>query len=52
MPCLWIIDPRYNNVDLRWQPLASPPAILYEKEILRDDRWPEFELSVAELFGL
>jgi len=54
VPCLWIIDPRYNNVEI----YAGSPyglalrTILYEKEILRDDRWPEFELSVAELFGL
>jgi len=53
VPRLWIIDPRYGNVEVYH---ATPyglalKGILAGREVLREDLLPEFALVVAELFA-
>jgi len=52
LPRLWMIDPRYNNVEVYH---ATPyglmlKGILAGKEVLADKLLPEFQITIAELF--
>ena len=53
VPRLWMIDPRYDNVEVYW---ASEyglklKGILAGRELLTESLLPEFQLTVAELFA-
>lgn len=53
LPRLWMIDPRYDNVEVYH---AGPygmtlKEILAGKEILTEKLLPEFQIAVAELFS-
>jgi Uma2 family endonuclease len=52
LPRLWMIDPRYDNVEIY---MSSPygltlKTILAGREILTEKLLPEFQITVAELF--
>jgi len=54
VPRLWMIDPRYDNVEVYW---ASEyglklKGILAGRELLTEGLLPEFQLTVAELFAV
>jgi Uma2 family endonuclease len=53
LPRLWMVDPRYDNVEVYH---ASPyglvlKEILAGKDVLSERLLPEFEISIADLFG-
>ena len=54
LPRLWMIDPRYDNVEVyHGTPYGlSLRHMLAGRQALTEKLLPEFELSVAELFGL
>lgn len=53
LPRLWMIDPRYDNVEVyHGTPYGlSLKGILGTRETLTEPLLPEFELSIAELFA-
>jgi Uma2 family endonuclease len=52
VPRLWIIDPRYDNVEVyhstQWG--LALKGILAGSEIVSDQLLPEFQVTVADLF--
>jgi Uma2 family endonuclease len=54
IPRLWIIDPRYDNVEIYHsnQFGLSLQGILAGREVLREKLIPQFEMTVLEVFGL
>jgi len=52
LPRLWMIDPRYNNVELYHGTSygLALKGILAGKEVLQEPLLPEFKMTVAELF--
>ena len=54
LPRLWMIDPRYDNVEVyHGTPYGlSLRHMLAGRQALTEKLLPEFEISVAELFGL
>jgi Uma2 family endonuclease len=54
LPRLWMIDPRYDNVEVyHGTPYGlSLRQMLAGREVLSEKLLPEFEISVKELFGL
>ena len=52
LPRLWIIDPRYDNVEIYHgtEYGLALKGILAGREVLTEKLLPEFELAVAELF--
>lgn len=54
LPRLWMIDPRYDNVEVyHGTPYGlSLKQMLAGREVLSEKLLPEFEISVKELFGL
>ncbi len=53
LPRLWMIDPRYDNVEVYHgtEYGLSLKGILGARETLAEQLLPEFELSIAELFA-
>ena len=53
LPRLWMIDPRYDNVEVYHASQYGMvlKSILAGREILTEKLLPEFEISIAELFG-
>ncbi len=53
VPRLWMIDPRYNNVEIyHGTPFGlALKHILAGREILHDALLPEFQFTMNELFG-
>jgi hypothetical protein len=53
LPRLWMVDPRYDNVEVYHasQYGLVLKSILAGTEILTEKLLPEFQISVAELFG-
>ena len=53
LPRLWMIDPRYDNVELyhATQYGMVLKAILAGSELLTEKLIPEFQISISELFG-
>ncbi len=53
LPRLWMIDPRYNNVELYHGTTygLALRGILAGKEVLEEPLLPEFKLSMDELFA-
>jgi Uma2 family endonuclease len=53
LPRLWMIDPRYDNVEVYhgMEYGLSLKGILSIRETLTEPLLPEFELSIAELFA-
>jgi Uma2 family endonuclease len=53
LPRLWMVDPRYDNVEVyHGTPYGlSLKSILAGRETLTEQLLPEFELSIATLFG-
>ena len=54
LPRLWMIDPRYDNVEVYHasQYGLMLKGILASREFLREELLPQFEITVTELFGL
>jgi hypothetical protein len=53
LPRLWMVDPRYNNVEVyhAGEHGLMLKGILAGKEILSERLLPEFQITIAELFG-
>lgn len=53
LPRLWMIDPRYNNVELYHATAygLALKGILAGRELLQEPLLPNFQLTVAELFA-
>ncbi|MCL5097451.1 MAG: Uma2 family endonuclease [Candidatus Omnitrophica bacterium] len=53
LPRLWMVDPRYNNVEVYHGTTygLALKTILAGREILTEGLLPEFQLSMANLFG-
>lgn len=53
LPRLWMVDPRYHNVELYHasQYGMRLDTILAERDVLTEKLLPEFELSIAALFA-
>jgi len=54
VPRLWIVDPRYDNVEIyhsmEWG--LTLKGILSGSEIISDQLLPEFQVTVADLFAV
>jgi len=53
LPRLWVIDPRYNNVEIYHGTEfgLKLKGILAGKELLTEKLLPEFQITIAELFA-
>lgn len=53
VPRLWMVDPRYNNVEVYFasQYGLRLQDILATKDVLTEKLLPEFQISMAELFA-
>jgi Uma2 family endonuclease len=53
LPRLWMVDPRYDNVEVYHQTQYGMvlKGILAGREILSENLIPEFQLTIAELFA-
>lgn len=53
LPRLWMIDPRYDNVEVYHgtQYGLSLRHMLANRQVLSEKLLPEFEISISELFG-
>jgi Uma2 family endonuclease len=53
LPRLWMVDPRYDNVEVyHGTPYGlSLRQMLAGREVLSEKLLPEFEISMSDLFG-
>jgi len=53
VPRLWMVDPRYDNVEIyhSFEFGLKLHGILAGKEVLIDRLIPQFQMTVADLFG-
>jgi Uma2 family endonuclease len=54
LPRLWMVDPRYNNVELYHASEYGMrlEGILAQRDVLTEKLLPEFQLAIADLFAI